>query len=172
MLRFVFAPLLLLLSLLPAPAAAQVVATFYSHELGDSFPHAFVVFKGKTVTDGTPVDINYGFTPKTVTPAILLGSVAGRLDIAEPDYVADSTPQFRVTLTDAQYAAMMAVVEAWRTRPSPSYNLNRANCVHFVGELARAAGLAVTFPKRLMKKPRSYLRELMRLNPQVTPVGG
>lgn len=162
--------IVLMLALLPAPAAAQVVATFYSHEFGSNFPHAFFVLKGKTVAEGTPVDINYGFTAKAVTPAILFGSVPGRLDTAEPAYVKSSTAQFAVTLTDAQYRAMLAVVEKWRNRPSPSYNLNTGNCVHFIGEAAQAAGLRVTFPKRLMKKPRSYLQELIRLNPQVTMI--
>lgn len=160
--------LLALLLFLPAPAAAQVLATFYSHELGDSFPHAFVVLKGRTIDTGEAVDTNYGFTAKAVTPAILWGSVAGRIDIADARYVADSTPQFSLTISDAQYRAILAVVEKWRTRKSPSYNLNNANCVHFVGEMAQAAGLKVTFPKALMKKPRSYVQELARLNPGVT----
>jgi hypothetical protein len=165
MVRILFA----LLLFLPAPVAAQVVATFYSHEFGDSFPHAFVVLKGKTA-EGTQVDTNYGFTAKAVTPAILFGSVPGRLDTAEAKYIAQSDAQFRVTITDAQYRAILAVVEKWRVRKSPSYNLNSGNCVHFIGETAQAAGLTVTFPKRLMKKPRSYLQEIARLNPQVTPV--
>lgn len=170
LLRMALAPLFLLLIALPRPAAAQVVATFYSHEFGEHFPHAFFTLKGRTIADGAPVDINYGFTPKSVTPAILFGSVAGRLDTADARYIAQSDAQFAVTLTDAQYQAMLAVVERWRTRRSPSYNLNNANCVHFVGEAARAAGLNVTFPKALMKKPRSYLQSLIRLNPQVTVV--
>ncbi|MGV3479843.1 MAG: hypothetical protein ACO1O3_07825 [Sphingobium sp.] len=162
----------LLLLALPWPVAAQVVATFYSHEFGEHFPHAFFILKGKTIAEGTPVDINYGFTPKSVTPAILFGSVAGRLDTADARYIAQSDPQFAVTLSDAQYRAMLAVVERWRTRKSPSYNLNNANCVHFVGEAAQAAGLKVTFPKALMKKPRSYLQSLIALNPQVIIIKG
>jgi hypothetical protein len=106
-----------------------------------------------------------------VTPAILFGSVAGRIDIADAHYITQSNAQFAVTLTDDQYRAMLAVVEKWGARKSPSYNLNTANCVHFIGEAARAAGLSVTFPKALMKKPRSYLEEVMRLNPRVTIVG-
>ena len=164
-LTHLFAFLLLALS---APAHAQVVATFYSHEFGNEFPHAFFTLKGTPVAGGAPVDTNYGFTPKAISPAILWGSVAGRLDTAKPRYIASSDARFSVTLSDVQYAAMLAVVETWRTRPSPSYNLEKANCVHFIGEAARAAGLTVTFPKRLMKKPRSYLIEVQRLNPQVT----
>lgn len=149
-------------------AHAQVVATFYSHDLDDHFPHAFFTLRGTPVSGGEPVDTNYGFTAKTITPAILFGSVAGRIDIAKPGYVGHSKPHFSVTLTDDQYRAMLAVVDKWRTAPSPSYNMNKANCVFFVGEAAEAAGLTVAFPKKLMKKPKSYLDEIHRMNPGVT----
>ena len=51
--------------------------------------------------------------------------------------MARSTRQFALTLSDERYRAVMAVVERWRNRPQPSYNLNHRNCVHFVAELAR-----------------------------------
>lgn len=150
-----------------SPAAAQVVATFYSQEFGESFPHAFFTLKGRPLSGGPAVDTNYGFTPKAITPAILMGSIAGRLDTAEPKYIAKSDRHFAVTLTDAQYRAMLAVVEKWRVRKAPNYHLERANCVHFVAEAAQAAGLKVTYPRKLMKKPRSYLIEVNRINPGV-----
>lgn len=148
-------------------ASAQVVATFYSHDLDDHFPHAFFTLQGIPEAGGAPVDTNIGFTAKVISPAILFGSVPGRIDIAKPGYVAHSKPHFSVTLTDPQYAGVLAVVEKWRNAPSPSYNMNSANCVYFVGEAAEAAGLSVSFPKKLMKKPRSYLEEIQRLNPHL-----
>lgn len=165
--RLLLAPLFLLFLCLSPPAFAQVVATFYSHEFGNDFPHAFFTVKGTTIADGTPVDTNYGFTAKVITPAILFGSVPGRIDIAKPGYIRGSNAHFAITLTDAQYAALMALVEKWRTAPNPSYNMNRSNCVHFIGEAVQAVGLSVAFPKHLMKKPRSYLEEIQRLNPQL-----
>ena len=60
--------------------------------------------------------------------------------------IARSDRQFALTLTDEQYAAVMAVVERWRTRRQPSYNLSRRNCVHFVAEIAEASGLRVDYP--------------------------
>lgn len=165
--RLLLTPIFLLLLSLASPAAAQVVVTFYSHELDDHFPHAFFTVKGRTVADGAVVDTNYGFTARSITPAILFGSVPGRIDIAKPGYVAHSDAHFEVTLSDAQYAALMAVVEKWRNAPGDSYNMNRANCVHFVAEAAEAVGLTVSFPKKLMKKPRSYLEEIRRLNPEL-----
>ena len=71
--------LVLLLAFLPAHAHAQVVATFYSHDFGDHFPHAFIKLKGKVESSGEVVDTNYGFTAVTVSPAILMGSVKGMI---------------------------------------------------------------------------------------------
>jgi hypothetical protein len=156
--------MILALFLLPAPAAAQVVLSFYSHELGSSFPHAFVVLKGKT-EEGRDVDTNFGFTAKTLTPAILMGSVRGVVETSKPSYVASSDRQFSVQLDDRQFKDVLAVVERWRTRPGKSYNLNKSNCIHFVGEVAQAVGLKVVFEKALIKKPRSFLLSLVSLNP-------
>ena len=158
--------MILALFLLPTPAAAQVVLSFYSHELGSSFPHAFVVLKGKT-EEGRDVDTNFGFTAKTLTPAILMGSVRGVVETSKPSYVASSDRQFSVQLDDRQFKDLLAVVERWRTRPGKSYNLNKSNCIHFVGEVAQAVGLKVVFEKALIKKPRSFLLSLVTLNPWV-----
>jgi len=158
--------MILALFLLPTPAAAQVVLSFYSHELGSSFPHAFVVLKGKT-EEGRDVDTNFGFTAKTLTPAILMGSVRGVVETSKPSYVASSDRQFSVQLDDRQFKDVLAVVERWRTRPGKSYNLNKSNCIQFVGEVAQAVGLKVVFEKALIKKPRSFLLSLVTLNPWV-----
>jgi hypothetical protein len=157
--------MILALFLLPTPAAAQVVLSFYSHELGSSFPHAFVVLKGKA--EGRDVDTNFGFTAKTLTPAILMGSVRGVVETSKPSYVASSDRQFSVQLDDRQFKDVLAVVERWRTRPGKSYNLNKSNCIHFVGEVAQAVGLKVAFEKALIKKPRSFLLSLVTLNPRL-----
>lgn len=152
------------------PALAAVEIAFYSRELGGrNFPHAFVVLSGTLDTTGERVDARLGFTAHRVTPAILLGSVRGEtLDPGE-DQIAISTRQFALTLPDERYRAVMAVVESWRGRRQPSYNLNRANCVHFVADLARAAGLRVENMPRLMKRPRSFLEHVRALNPGLAP---
>ncbi len=48
-----------------------------------------------------------------------------------------SDVQFSLVLTDAQYAAVLALVREWARRGDTRYNLNRRNCVHFVQEAAR-----------------------------------
>lgn len=166
-LRAWMAALLLLLSAWQ-PAHAAVEIAFYSRELGgNNFPHAFVALSGTVDATGERVDTSFGFTAKAITPAILLGSVAGEVVVEGPRQIARSDRQFAVTLTDAQYRAAMTVVEAWRSRAQPSYNLNRRNCVHFVAELAAAVGLRVETPVRLMKRPRSFLIHVRGLNPQL-----
>jgi hypothetical protein len=155
---------------LQGPAAAAVEIAFYSRELGgDNFPHAFVSLRGTVDATGEAVDTSYGFTARSVTPALLFGSVSGEVLVEGPRQIARSDRQFSVTLSDEAYRAVMAVVERWRTRPQPSYNLNRRNCVHFVGELAEAAGLRVEYPAGLMRRPRSFLHHVRSLNPQLAP---
>jgi hypothetical protein len=160
---------LLLLGGLPGQALAAVEIAFYSRELGgNNYPHAFVALTGTVDSTGEAVDTSFGFTAKSVTPAILFGSVSGEVVIEGTEQIARSDRQFALTLSDDQYRAVMAVVEAWRIREQPSYNLNRRNCVHFVGEVAAAAGLRVEYARGLMKRPRSFLQHVRGLNPQLT----
>lgn len=166
-LRLFFLSLLLLCAGVAAPARAEVVVSFYSHDFGDRFPHAFIVLKGTVDATGEAVDANYGFTATSVSPAILLGSVKGKVESSKPDYIAKSDRQFDVTVDDATYARVLAKVDEWRTREQPSYSLNKRNCVHFVMELAEVVGLAVNRKSRLFKKPKSFLIEVKGLNPQL-----
>lgn len=165
--RLILLSLLLLCAGLTAPARAEVVVSFYSHDFGDRFPHAFVVLKGKIDATGELVDANYGFTATSVSPAILFGSVRGEVQTSKPDYIARSDRQFDVTIDDATYARLMAKVAEWRDRKQPSYSLNKYNCVHFVMELAEISGLKVDRESKLFKKPKSFLLEVKGLNPGV-----
>ncbi len=165
--RLILLSLLFLCAGLTAPARAEVVVSFYSHDFGDRFPHAFVVLKGKIDATGELVDANYGFTATSVSPAILFGSVRGEVQTSKPDYIARSDRQFDVTIDDATYARLMAKVAEWRDRKQPSYSLNKYNCVHFVMELAEISGLKVDRESKLFKKPKSFLLEVKGLNPGV-----
>ncbi|HWT11179.1 MAG TPA: hypothetical protein VN231_00325 [Allosphingosinicella sp.] len=150
-------------------ALAAVEIGFYSREAGGShFPHAFVRLSGTIDATGAAVETTYGFTARSITPAILLGSVSGEIVVEAPAQVARSQRQFALVLSDRQYDAVLAVVERWRSRRQPSYNLNRRNCVHFVAELAQALGLRVANAERLMKRPRAFLEHVRSLNPGLT----
>lgn len=162
--RLILLSLLLLCVGLANPVRAEVVVSFYSHDFGDRFPHAFIVLKGKIDATGEVVDVNYGFTATSVSPAILLGSVKGAVQTSKPDYIAKSDRQFDVTVDDATYARLMAKVAEWRDREQPSYSLNKRNCVHFVMELAEVVGLTVNRKSKLFKKPKSFLIEVKGLN--------
>lgn len=147
------------------PALAAVEITFYSKELGNSFPHAFVTLKGTPDRGGAPADEDYGFTAKAVTPAILFGRVGGEVITNHSEgYVKASDPHFTLALTDAEYDRVMQTIARWRGLKQPAYDLGKANCVHFVGELAAAVGMRTDVRKGLMKKPRSYLENLSALN--------
>jgi hypothetical protein len=164
-----FTSLLLALFLMFAPTAvqAQVTATFYSHDFGDHFPHTFFTLKGTVEATGEAVDLNYGFTAVNTTPAILWGSVLGKIEIKDAKYIEKSNPHFTIKLTQAQYDALIAHVEAWRNKPQKSYNLNKSNCVHFIMEAAELLGLKVNRESKLFKKPKSFVLEVMSLNPEL-----
>ncbi len=164
-LRLILLSLMLLCTGLTAPARAEVVVSFYSHDFGDRFPHAFIVMKGTLDATGEVIDANYGFTATSVSPAILLGSVKGKVESSEPDYIAKSDRQFDVAVDDATYALLLAKVAEWRDREQPSYSLGKRNCVHFVMELAEVVGLKVDRKSKLFKKPKSFLIEVRSLNP-------
>jgi hypothetical protein len=155
----------LLLFLGAAPALAAVQITFYSKELGTSFPHAFVTIHGTLDRTGERIDADYGFTAKSVTPAILMGAVKGEV-ISDhgASYIGHSDKHFTLTLSDADYDRALATVARWRARRQPSYDLGTRNCIHFVADVAASLGMRAETPKRLMKKPRSYLESLTAAN--------
>ena len=156
----------------PQLARAEIVVAFYSHDLDvgfkTDFPHAFIVVKGETA-DGRHVDTNYGFTAKSVSPAVLMGSVAGTMETLPVSYYKKSVRQFAVKISDGQYDALLSVVEKWQAVKGKSYNLDKRNCIHFVGDAAQALGLKVILEKKLIKKPVAFMQSLIALNPWVKP---
>lgn len=151
------------LALAGAPSLAAVNITFYSKELGSSFPHAFIRLEGLPDRGGSPVDQSYGFTARSVSPAILMGAVKGVLSEEKDAYVRRSDKHFTFTLTDGEYDRVLEEVNLWRDAPQPSYDLNRRNCIHFVARVAAIVGMRAD-TNRFMKKPRSYLEALARAN--------
>jgi hypothetical protein len=163
-----FSTLLLALWLcaLPATSHAEILATFYSHDMKDNyFPHALIRLKGTVEATGQVVDTNYGFTAQKVSPALLMGSVLGMMETKDAKYVSRSDAHFTLKLSDADYIKLMEHVEKWRTMPGKSYNLGKQNCVHFVMEAAEMLGLSVNRKSKYFKKPKSFLMEVLKLNP-------
>lgn len=164
MFRYLTLVLAAILSQFSATAHAEVIATFYSHDFGDHFPHAFVKLKGTVDSTGQAVDTNYGFTAVSVSPAILMGSVKGMIETKDAKYIASSNPHFSIRLSDAEYAKFMAFVDKWRNLPGKSYSLGKRNCVHFAMEAAALLGLSVNRQSKFFKKPKSFILEVMKLN--------
>lgn len=165
MFRYLILLIAAIIGLGSASANAEVTATFYSHDFDDYFPHALVKLQGTVDSTGEVVDTNYGFTAVNTTPAILWGPVKGMIETKEAKYVSNSNAHFTLKLTDAQYAQIIAMVEEWRTLPGKSYRLNDRNCVHFAMEAAALLGLQVNRNSKFFKKPKSFLLEVMMLNP-------
>ncbi len=156
--------LAILAALAPTPAYADVRISFYSKELGASFPHAFVLLSGEVEETGEKIHANYGFTATHISPAILMGAVKGEIISMDEAYVRKSDEHFSISLSDDEYRRVMATVEQWRSLKQPSYDLNRQNCVYFVAYVAATLGMKADTPKKLMKKPRSYLQYVRDLN--------
>ena len=162
--RMVGLAALLFMACFSVTARAEVAVTFYSHDFGKNFPHAFFVAKGET-TDGKKVDTAFGFTAVNVTPGILFGSVKGHVKAPSADYIASSNPHFTVKINDQKYRELLAVVQKWQTIPQKSYSLNKRNCVHFINDAIKILELKTNLKTANWKKPRSFMEEVMKLNP-------
>lgn len=157
-----------LLALITAGAAmAEVRVTFHSFNGAmpfGRFPHTFVSFAGTLEATGQPVRENFGWSAKTISPAILNGPVYGIILIEKDKWLTKTNRHFTVPLTDAQYLRLRAEVEAFRTAPGKHYSLETRNCIHFVGRMAELIGLKVEYPPEMMRKPREWLNRVGTLN--------
>jgi hypothetical protein len=153
------------LALIAAPASAAVEMTVYTKELSDTFPHTFVVLEGTLDRNGARIAEDYGFSAKTISPAILWGRVGGKvISDQEGGYLRASDKHFTLKISDEDYDRVMATVESWRAAKQPSYDLDKANCIHFVAELMAAAGMEAAPRKGLMRKPRSFIEAVTAAN--------
>jgi len=166
--RFRFLILILSFVAMVSPAKAEILATFYSHDFSATyFPHAFIRVQGTIEATGETIDTNYGFTAKSTTPAILFGSVKHKMETKKIGYVEKSDAHFTLRLDDAGYAKLMVLVDEWRNIEGKGYNLGKRNCVHFAMEMAALFDLNVNRKSKFFKKPKSFMKELMELNPDV-----
>jgi hypothetical protein len=148
-----------------SPAGAEVVLSFYSHDLGHyrgdvAFYHAFFTLSGTTQSDKKPVRANFGFTASRVTPEILVKSVAGEIKSMPDDYIRTSRKHLSMPLTDRQYRSVMSVLSRWQHYPQPSYHLDRHNCVTFARDVALALHLPVSSDTGTLHSPRQFLDDL------------
>lgn len=152
-----------------APAAqAQVMVHFHSFNgsvIFGRYPHTFVVFEGRLDDTGETIFENFGFSAKSASPAVLAGPVEHIIMTEKVKYITTTNRHFSLKVDDATYRRMKAEVIRWRDMPGKFYDLDRRNCIHFVGRMAELAGLNVEYPNSLMRKPKAWLNFLTGLNP-------
>jgi len=156
--------------LVPLPAEAQVMLSFQSFNgsmFGGRFPHTFVVLAGTLDETGAKVEENYGYSAKSVSPAILAGPVKHIVMTEKAKYVTSTNRHFTLPISYATYWRIREEVAKWRDAPGKQYRLDDNSCVHFVGKVAELAGLRIDYPKGLIRKPKAWLNHIATLNPQL-----
>lgn len=162
--------LLAALALWQAPAQAKVQVAFHSFNgsmLWGRYPHTFVVFDGTLGDTGEAIHENYGFSSKSGGPEVLAGPVKQIIMVEKEKYIRSTNTHFTITVSDETYRRMKAEVIAWRDAPGNFYDLDKRNCIHFVGRIAELGGLAVDYPPSLLRKPKAWLNHISTLNPQL-----
>lgn len=166
-------PFILLISLLgatiagPGAARADVELTFYAHpgaRLRQGwllFPHAYIGLTG-TLSSGERVEEYLGFTAANPGPHLLITSGRGALLPPDMRYFHESRRGLSVTLADQTYWTIDELIATWRNPASSVYNLRSRNCITFVAEVAKAAGLAL--PDQLTLSPARFLDDLAQKN--------
>ena len=148
------------------PFEPVAAVTFYSHSFGENFPHAFVIIEqhdeqGRLFWDA------FGFSAKHLTPKLLWGRVDGHIAVPGDRYIRQSDPHFIKLINAQQRDLIFAIRHQWSEGEGSRYHLNKHHCVHFIAELAQAAGLKTNPDSDHFKEPASFLREVMALNPEL-----
>ena len=153
-----------------APAFAEVQIHFHSFNgsvLWGRYPHTFIVLEGTLEKTGAVVNENYGFSARSVSPAILSGPVEHMILAESAKNIAKTNRHFSITLTDAEYVRVLKLVQSWMDAPGKFYDLENRNCIHFVCEIARLIGLEVDYPPDLLRRPKRWLNHIAAQNPQL-----
>ena len=152
------------------PAHAEVRVSFHSFNgsvFAGRYPHAFVVFEGTLEATGEQINENYGFSAKSASPAVLAGPVEHGIYVEKPRHIRDTNRHFTITVSDATYHRMKQEVAAWRDAPGKYYDLDRRNCIHFVGAIAALGGVRVDYPSDMLRRPKAWLNHIAAINPQL-----
>ncbi|MEO0871311.1 MAG: hypothetical protein AAFY19_05020 [Pseudomonadota bacterium] len=165
--RHVFAVLALLWA---GPALAEVQIHFHSFNgnvFWGRYPHTFIVLEGTLEETGRAINENYGFSARTVSPAILTGPVEHMVLAESEKNVQKTNRHFSITLSDEEYRRVIQLVASWQNAPGKFYDLEKRNCIHFVGEIARLLGLKVDYPSDMLRRPKRWLNHVAAMNPQL-----
>jgi len=152
------------------PALAEVQIHFHSFNgsvLFGRYPHTFIVLEGTLDSTGETISENYGFSARKVTTAILNGPVEHMVLAESAKNVKKTNRHFTMTLTDAQYRRITSEVKVWQNAPGKYYDLEKRNCIHFVGKMAQILGLKVEYPDNMLRRPKKWLNHVVGLNPKL-----
>ena len=150
-------------------AAAEVRLTFHSFNgsvMFGRYPHTFVSMEG-SLSDGTRVKENWGFSARNAGPAVLRGPVEHIVMTEEDEWLAKTNRHFTIPITDDQYRAIRRETFRWRDAPGKYYSLDTRNCIHFVGTIGKLVGLKVEYPQNMLRRPKKWLNHIGALNPQL-----
>ncbi len=161
-----------LLALAPLPAAARVLMQFHSFNgsyLIGRYPHAFVSLDGTLDGTGQKIHENYGYSTSAGALTVVAGGLhPGVIQVEKEKYVRSTNVHFTVTLSDAQYHAIVAEVAAWKDGPGVKrYSLDHNNCLHFVAKLAEMVGINAPVPQNMVRRPKLWLNWVGKQNPQL-----
>ncbi len=160
----------LVLALIASPVLAEVILTFYAHPGARVrggyllFPHAYVQATGSLDDTGDAVDWAAGFTAKSPGPQLLFARGAGVVTYPDARYVGEGKPYLRLPVSDAAYRAVRARADWWGGPEGSVYDLRRRNCISFIADLARVAGLRTAAEPSM--KPGTFLEATATLNPE------
>ncbi len=152
------------------PAFAHVTVSFYSVQTSLTrlrSVHAFFTLTGTLDADGSVIDENYGFSAKNDSIGFLWHPVEQTMLIEKKDYIDRANYHFSVPISDATYHKIIAEVQTWWHDPDYLWDIDKRNCITFVGVVAQMSGLKVDFPQGMMRKPKTYLNHLGEMNPRV-----
>ncbi|GAA0611308.1 hypothetical protein GCM10009422_02740 [Brevundimonas kwangchunensis] len=159
----------LLLALVAGQAWGEVTLTFYAHpgariRGGDLlFPHAYIHATGTREDTGEAVNWAAGFTARNPGPHLLFGRAGGVVQEPEQRYIGEGRGYLRVTVTDQVFDAVRARSDWWNSPEGSTYDLRRRNCITFIADLARVAGLQTAQEPSM--KPGTFLEATAALNP-------
>lgn len=160
----------LLLALLAGPALAAVTITFYAHPGARVrggyllFPHAYVQAVGTLDETGEAVDWAAGFTAKNPGPQLLFARDRGQVLTPDVRYIGEGRPYLTLIVSDATYRALRERADWWNGPEGWVYDLRRRNCITFIADLARVAGLRTAAEPSM--KPGTFLEATAALNPE------
>ena len=157
-----------LLSSLPALAEVRVhFHSFNGSVFVGRYPHTFIVMEGTLKSNGRKVNENYGFSAREVTPSILQGPVKHMMLKETANNVRKTNRHFTMKISDAQYHRIRREVRRWQNAPGKYYDLEKRNCIHFVGKVATILGLKVSYPSNMLRRPKKWLNHVVTLNPKL-----